>query len=206
MAFSLVVTCASPGRRPGLFMKSIALMTLSLLLLPAYSGAEEKAQSNMLTLQTCIDKTLVTHPDIKKLHFQVEQKNAVITSNNAANLPQISVSAEYNPIKTFVMPQNGRFLTDDHDAWRAGIGLTQKIYDFGSNKGRIKASEFSKEIAALSLKETKRLLVYQVQTLYDTLLLQKAAMKAREEDIKTTEALYLQAKELVKNGLKTRAD
>ena len=49
-------------------------------------------------------------------------------------------------------------------------------------------------------------MIYQVQTLYDTLLLQKEAMKVREEDIKRKEALYLQAQELVKNGIKTRAD
>jgi len=187
-------------------MKTLTLMTIAFLLLPAYSVAEEGRQSNRLSMQTCIDKTLAAHPDIKRLYFEMEQKSAAVTSGKAANLPQIFVSAEYDPIKTFVIPQNGRFLTDDHDAWRAGLGLSQKIYDFGSTKGRIKASEFSRESAALSLKEAKRLLIYQVETLYDTILLQKTAMKATDEDIKTKEALYRQAQELVKNGMKTRAD
>ncbi|MBE9535834.1 MAG: TolC family protein [Proteobacteria bacterium] len=188
-------------------MRHAVLLTIFLVLLQVNAWAEEEAvKGNILTLQTCIDKTLASHPDIRKLLFEVEEKNAAITSSKAAILPQIFVSAEYDPIKTFVMPQNGRFLTDDHTAWRAGIGLTQKIYDFGSSRGRIKASKLSKKMAALSLKEAKRLLIYNVQTLYDALLLQKAAMKAREEDIKNKEALYLQAQELVKNGLKTKAD
>lgn len=187
-------------------MRIIILLIISLLILPGNSRAGEGAQSNILTMQTCINKTLATHPDIKQLLFQMEQKDAAITSSKAANLPQIFISAEYEPIKTFVMPQNSRFLTDDHDAMRAGISLTQRIYDFGSSRGRIKSSELSKEIAELSLIDAKRFLIYQVQTLYDTLLLQKEAMKSREEDIKTKEALYLQAQELVKNGMKTRAD
>jgi len=186
-------------------MRTLLLLIISLLLLSGNPRAEE-AQSNILTMQTCIDKTLVTHPDIRQLLLQMEQKNAAITSSKAGNLPQIFISAEYDPIRTFVMPQNGRFLTDDHDALSAGIGLTQRIYDFGSSRGRIEASELSLRIAELSLKEAKSFLIYQVQTLYDTLLLQKEAMKAREEDIKAKEALYRQAQELVKNGMKTKAD
>lgn len=192
-------------KRKKIILKHTIILILFFLIFQGNAWAEETVK-NVLTLQTCIDKTLSSHPDMRKLLLEVEQKNAAITSSKAANLPQIFVSAEYNPIKTFVMPQDGRFVTEDHDAWRASIGLTQNIYDFGASHGRIKASEFTHKIAALSLKDVKRFLIYQIQTLYDALLLQKAAMKARDEDIKSKETLHLQAQELVKNGLKTKAD
>lgn len=184
----------------------LILLVISLILLHGKGWSAELAEERVLPLKTCIDKTLENHPDIRQLLYAVEQKKAALAAGRGVNLPQVFAVAEYDPLKTFVMPQNGNFETTEEASWRAGITITQKLYDFGTSRGRIEASKHAEDIARLSLVEAKMLLIFQVQTLYDSLLLHKAAIRAREEDLKTRQALYNQARELRISGLKTRAD
>ncbi|MDD3476716.1 MAG: TolC family protein [Sulfurimonas sp.] len=159
-----------------------------------------------LTLDECIDKTLKNHPDIKKLSLNVSRSNASIDIAKADYLPQINASAQYNPINTFVMPQNGQFNTIEDDNWLVSAQLNQKIYDYSKTTSTINAYKKDKEIAALSLEDRKALLVYNVKIQYDIALLQTNAIEVRLKDLQTKEELYNQAEAFVRAGLKTQAD
>lgn len=162
--------------------------------------------ANELTLDECIDKTLKNHPDIKKLSLNLLRSESFIDIAKADYLPQINLGAQYNPLNTFVMPQNGQFNTIEDDSWQVSAQLNQKIYDFKKTTSTIKAYEKEKNIAALSLDEVKALLIYNVKSQYNFALLQNRALEAREKDLQTKEELYKQAVALVKEGLKTEAD
>ncbi|MCK9454796.1 TolC family protein [Sulfurimonas sp.] len=164
------------------------------------SGAKE------LTLDECIDKTLKNHPDIKKAALSVFEKKSSVDIAKADYLPQINVSAQYNPIDTFTMPRNSQFDTIEDDSWRVNAALNQKIYDFGKTTSTIKAYKKDENIANLSLDDAKALLVYQVKNYYNLALLKTKETEVREKDLQTKEELYKQAKALVKQGLKTEAD
>ncbi len=163
-------------------------------------------QANTLSQQECIDKTLKYHPDIKKLTLSVSKTEAMVGAAKADYLPQINANAQYNPINTFVMPQNGSFKTIEDDSWQVGVQLNQKIYDFSKTTSTINAYKKDSEIASLSLNDQKALLVYSVKTQYSIVLLQTKALEVRKKDLKTKEELYNQAKAFVKEGLKTEAD
>jgi len=73
-----------------------------------------------LTLKTAIDKTLAHHPDVKTFMLRIQQAEQGYNAAYADYLPQLDLSATYNPTQTYVMPQNGTFHTIDDDGWNAG--------------------------------------------------------------------------------------
>ncbi|MDD3505552.1 MAG: TolC family protein [Sulfurimonas sp.] len=164
------------------------------------SGATE------LTLDECIDKTLKNHPDIKKAALSVFEKKSLVDIAKADYLPQINVSAQYNPIDTFVMPRNNQFQTIEDDSWRVDATLNQKIYDFSKTTSTINAYKKGENIANLSLDDAKALLVYNVKNQYNLALLKTKEIEIRKKDLQTKEELYKQAKALVAQGLRTQAD
>ena len=70
-----------------------------------------------LTLQDCIQKALHTHPDIKRFILQIRHGKREIDVAQADYLPQISLNAEYDPTRTYVLPANNIFLTQNNDGW-----------------------------------------------------------------------------------------
>ena len=182
-------------------MKKIGLFIfLMLLCVIGTPGAQA------LTLDSCIQKALQTHPDIKRFILQVKHSKKGVDVAQADYLPQISLNAEYDPTTTYVMPSNGIFQTHEDDGWRAGATLRQKIWDFSKTTSLIKAQETREEIANLSLHDAKALLAYKVKLQYELALVQQKAISVRQKDLKAKEELYKQAKALVKQGMKTYAD
>jgi outer membrane protein TolC len=164
------------------------------------------AQAQVLPLQTCIDKTLKNHPEVKSFVLSLEESKQDLSSSRSAYRPQLSAHLEYDPSRTYVMPQNGRFMTKDDDLGHADIMLRQKVWDFGKTTNRIDAAKMQKEISRLSLEDLKNRLRLRVEQVYDLLLLQKEMIALREHDLKTKQALYKQALAMQKQGLKTKAD
>ena len=159
-----------------------------------------------LNLQDCIQKALHNHPDIKRFILQVRSSQKEVDITRADYLPQISIDAEYDPTRTYVFPSNGIFNTQNSDGWQVGVTLKQKIWDFARTSSLIKAQETQQEIAKLSLQDAKALLAFKVKLQYELALVQQKAIDVRKHDFQTKEALYKQAKALVDQGLKTRAD
>ncbi|WP_456322794.1 TolC family protein [Hydrogenimonas sp.] len=162
--------------------------------------------AELLTLGSCIDKALQTHPDVRAFMLKVKEQHEGVKVQKGAWRPQVSAYAEYDPQRTYVIPQNGQFHTIDDNGWTAGISVTQKIFDFSKTSHTIESSKIKHEISALSFEEAKALMRYRIRIAYAQLLVQKASLTAREKDLDAKKALYEQAKALVEQGLKTRAD
>ncbi|WP_457596262.1 TolC family protein [Hydrogenimonas sp.] len=164
------------------------------------------AQADTLRLSECIESALKTHPDIQAWALKTRQAHEGVKAARGAWLPQIAAYAEYDPQRTYVMPQMGTFHTIDDSGWAVGASLTQKVYDFSKTSSRIEASEIQKRITHLSLDEAKALMRYRVRSTYALVVAQEAAIEARRKDLEAKKALYDQARALVAQGLKTRAD
>jgi outer membrane protein TolC len=182
-------------------VKKIILFTLLLL----FSGLCS-LYAETLTMEDCIQKALQTHPDIKRFLLQAQRSSREVEAVQADYLPQLSFNAEYDPTRTYVLPSEGTFNTKDSDGWQVGATLTQKIWDFSQTTSRIKAQEVQQDIAGLSLQDAKALLAYKVKLQYELILVQQKAAMVRKKDFQTKEELYKQAKALLDQGLKTRAD
>jgi outer membrane protein TolC len=159
-----------------------------------------------LSLEESINKTLSNHPDIKTFALKVTQSQTGYRSARSDYLPQVNLSAEYDPVKTYVFPFNGAFHTQDDDGWNAGVNLKQKIWDFSKTTAKMDASKVDEKIAELSLEDTKALLASKVKSLYSLMVVQSEAIEVRKQDLRAKEAYYAQAKALFAQGLKTEAD
>jgi len=174
------------------------LLILPLLLLSLHA--------KVLTLRDCVDKALASHPDVKSYLLRLKRQHEGLEAQKGAWRPQVSAMAEYDPQRTYVLPLNGRFHTLDEDGWSAALTLRQKIYDFGGTDSKIASAALRRDIAELSYEESKALMRYLVRTAYLGVLVQKAALTVKKKDLEAKEALLEQARALVAQGLKTRAD
>ncbi|RRS31985.1 MAG: transporter [Epsilonproteobacteria bacterium (ex Lamellibrachia satsuma)] len=159
-----------------------------------------------LMLKTAIDETLSHHPDVKTFMLHIQQAEQGYNAAYADYLPQLDLSATYSPQTTYALTQNGTFHTIDDTGWNAGVTLHQKVWDFSKTSSLVEASKTDEEISRLSLGEAKALLAYKVKSLYELLIVQKEAIRARQKDLEAKKAFYGQSKALVKQGLKTHAD
>jgi len=121
-------------------------------------------------------------------------------------LPQVHLNAEYDPTRTYVLPQNGQFHTINSDGWQAGVALNQKIWDFGKTSSAIDSSKVETKIAALSLADAKALLAYNVKLQYALMVVQHKAVNVRKKDREAKGELYKQSEAMVIQGMRTRAD
>ncbi len=160
----------------------------------------------VLTLDHCVRQALESYPDIKSRALRVREQHEDVALKKGDWLPQISAWGEYDPQRTYVMPQNGQFHTIDDDGWAVGIALRQQLYDFSRTSRSIDASKSRKAFLELSYEEAKALIRYRVRTAYAQLLVQKAALQTRRKDFEAKTALHAQARALLEQGLKTPAD
>ena len=163
-------------------------------------------QAQSLSQDEAIEKALSYHPDIKRFILQVTSSEEGVKNSRSDYLPQVRLNAEYDPTRTYVLPQNGQFHTIDSDGWQAGVVLNQKIWDFGKTTSAIDSSKAETKIAALSLADAKALLAYNVKLQYNLMVVQRKAVEVRKKDMEAKEALYKQSEAMVKQGMKTRAD
>lgn len=162
--------------------------------------------SQTLTLDQSIQKTLQNHPDIKTFALRVSQSHSAYDASFSEYLPQVTLSANYNALQTFVFPTNGVFHTIDDSGWSAGASVKQKIWDFSKTSSSVDASKLDESISQLSLEDIKALLVSKVKSLYELMLVEREAVIVREQDLKTKEAYHKQSLAFVEQGLKTSAD
>lgn len=179
------------------------MLRLSLLFVIA---ATLQLNAQVLEQQSAIEKALAYHPDIKRFILQVSSTQEGVKIARADYLPQVMFNAEYDPQRTYVLPQNGQFNTVDGDGWQAGAFVNQKIWDFSKTTSAIDASKQETKIAELSLTDAKALLAYKVKLQYALMVVQKKAIDVRQKDMEAKEELYKQAQAMVKQGMKTRAD
>jgi len=163
-------------------------------------------QAQYISQEEAIQKALNYHPDIKRFILQVTSTQEGVKTSRSAYLPQLNLNAEYDPLRTYVLPQNGQFNTIDSDGWQAGVVLNQKIWDFGKTSSSIDASKIETKIATLSLADAKALLAYNVKLQYNLMVVQRKAVEVRQKDLEAKDALYKQSDAMVKQGMKTRAD
>ncbi len=162
--------------------------------------------AEMLTQESAINKALAYHPDIKRFIYQVTSSQESVKATRSDYLPQVRLNAEYDPTRTYVLPQNGQFNTIQSDGWQAGVVLNQKIWDFGKTGSAIDSSKVETKIAELSLADAKALLAYNVKLQYALMLVQHKAVDVRRKDMEAKEMLYKQSEAMFTQGMRTRAD
>jgi len=160
----------------------------------------------LLTQENAINKALAYHPDIKRFMLQVASTQEGVRSSRSDYLPQVHLNAEYDPIRTYVLPQDGQFHTINSDGWQMGVVLNQKIWDFGKTTSAIDSSKQEIKIAKLSLADAKALLAYQVKLQYSLMIVQRKAIEVRQKDMNAKTELHKQSEAMVRQGMKTRAD
>ena len=159
-----------------------------------------------LSLDQAIDRALAYHPDIKVFELKRAQSLEGVSLSRSDYLPQVVLNAEYDPLKTYVLPQNGSFHTKDDQGWHAGVIVKQKIWDFEKTFKAIDAAKVQEDVDRAVLKDVKADLALKVKMQYALMVVQRQAITVRQKDLQSKQELYDQALALVKLGMKTEAD
>ena len=170
----------------------------ALALLPLSAGT--------LSLDQSLRLALSTHPDIKSALLKIAQSKEGERIEKSAWFPQLSVYGEYDFQHTYTTPSPLGFHIDNTRGWYAGVAVTQKIFDFSKTGYRVEASRIQRLISRLSAEEAKALMRYDVRNAYALALVQRAAIDVYRKDLASKKAMLEQARALLKQGLKTRAD
>ncbi|KIM03938.1 MAG: hypothetical protein KN64_09435 [Sulfurovum sp. AS07-7] len=159
-----------------------------------------------LNIDELINKAIQSNPDIKTMQNQKSMNLHDEDISKSSRLPTLNLNLDYNPTKTFALPQNGQFTTIDNSYKHADLTLNYVLFDFFQTKYKIEMSKNKTAISQIMLDDSKKLLAYKVKKTYDTLVLEDANKKIEFENLKYHKELLAQAKAFYLAGLKTSAD
>lgn len=162
--------------------------------------------ASALSLNEAIEETLKTNPiaHIASLHYETtveESKNI-----RSALYPRIDINSAYYPSKTYVMPSNGTFSTQQNDGFHADLTGTYSLWDAGRTNNRIDAASSAQDGALFNQRLTQNELIEQVWLRYYGVAYADALIIASQSSVKFYEGAYNQALNMRKSGLKTEAD
>lgn len=159
-----------------------------------------------LTLQDAIQKTLSTHPDgkIATLNTQSSEQDSNIA--RAGLRPKVILNGSYYPTKTFVMPSNGTFSTQQNDGLHGDITGSYSLWDGGAARYQTDAALLAHEGSKSNQTLTNSSLIEQVWLRYYQVAYAHALVQVAQSSVKFFQEQYTQALTMRQNGLKTMAD
>lgn len=184
-----------------IFLKESGLKYIYLFLLFSFY-----INATTLNIDELINKAIQSNPDIKTMQNQKSMNLHDEDISKSSRLPTLNLNLDYNPTKTFALPQNGQFTTIDNSYKHADLTLNYVLFDFFQTKYKIEMSKNKTAISQIMLDDSKKLLAYKVKKTYDTLVLEDANKKIEFENLKYHKELLAQAKAFYLAGLKTSAD
>ena len=175
------------------------LLFLILFVLPAFS--QEQTDKPMLTLQDCINRSILSHPDLKQARAGIRRAEAQLGQTRSSYLPQISFSYGY----TVSGGQNDYYRDDNGDlvygrersSYSSALSLRQYITDFGRTANLMKAAKEGYVVSLCDLTASENSIVYSVKTAYyncvaqyELLLVNKEYVQASKEHLEQSLAFY----------------
>jgi len=171
------------------------MLLLSLLCLSVH------ADNTLYTIDTMIEKALVSSPDLNISRDNVEIAKRRTNQATADYLPQIDLYGGTGVIgiKSALGEDKGQLITGK-------ITASQLIYDFGKTGGRIGlyAEETNASFALYNQAISNK--IYSVKNAYYDLLRRESLIQVYQEDIRLTEQQLNRASRYFEAGIKTKID
>jgi outer membrane protein len=184
---------------PRLPLAVLAAFTLCSSLAVAQEGVSPGAT---LTLPECIGKALATHPGIDAARAATDAGAARLRASRAAYYPGLSSFASYQ--------RAGRagadVVTESENQYRAGIGASYVLLDFGRRSETVRASERALAANRHELRQYERELTFDVTAAYLELLRAERERVVTEQSVRKYQDHLQRAQAFFAAGSKPRYD
>ena len=192
-------------------MNKVSLVSI-LLLLGGFSLSAE--ESNVWSLNNCIEYAIKNNIKLKQSRIMMEQSEVDVKSAKADMFPSLSFSTGHNlvnrPFSANSNTVSGSEVisTDQKTTYNGSYGINANWTVWNGNKRRnlIKQSKSENEIASLSVAEAENALKEQITQLYVQILYATESVKINENTLEVSKATLKRGEELYKVGSLSKVD
>jgi outer membrane protein len=177
----------------------ILFIVFVLSLMPLAAAAQEPVkadelikQTDVLTLNKCIDIALQQQPTVTAAQYNIRASESRVGEAQSAYYPQISASGQYNRIKPLISSSsNSASLgatgsavgNSSFDQYTATAALTQTIYDFGKTPTQVRIQKLNLDASRSDFDTTRALTILSVKQAYYGLLQTKRNVDVAKETV-----------------------
>lgn len=179
-------------------MKQLILVICTLLL-----PAQLLYAADRLTLDEALATALKNHPQVAEARENVNSAEAKTGQALANYYPQISIAADWSKGRSYLTALERVRSTE---VTTGALYLKQTIYDFGRTAGAVEAARYNREAADKDLVVTRHDLALRVKSAFHLLLAAEKQLNAATETVKAREAVYRQAVEFFRQGIRPKVD
>ena len=192
-------------------MNKLSLISF-LLLFGGFSLFAE--ESNVWTLNSCIDYAIKNNIKLKQSRIMLEQSEIDVKSAKADMFPSLSFSTGHNLINrpfsqnSSTVSGNEVISSNQHTTYNGNYGINANWTVWNGNKrlNLIKQSKSENEIAELNVAEAENELKEQITKLYVQILYATEAVKINENTLEVSKATLSRGQELYKVGSLSKVD
>ncbi len=196
--FPIAVTSArhTPGRR--FKALSFQVVMAAALFLTAQAHAEEP-----LSLDEAVATALKNHPQILEAKANLAGAEARSGQALAGYYPQVRISSDWSKGRSYFPVKQS---TLESDVTTATLSASQTIYDFGRTAGAVEAGRWNRSAASDALAVSRQDVLFRVRNGFYLLLAAGKQVDAVNETVLAREAVFRQAQEFFREGLKAKVD
>ncbi len=172
-------------------------------------------QSQGMTLDDCVALALKNNPDLQRQQLSVQLADQDVSEQKSANFGSLNLVASYNHynLSRTLAPLTPATIADDpasvpttRDLFLTGIVYELPLFTgFAQTRG-VEISALQKEMAAAKLKLSREQLIYNVKSIYVSILSLRARERAQGEYVKALQRLQSDIDREFKLGKKARID
>ncbi|HPJ94400.1 MAG TPA: TolC family protein [Deltaproteobacteria bacterium] len=174
-----------------------------------------------ITLEKCIEQSLIESPDIEAAAQKSEAAMAMMKKARAAYYPWVTLSAAYartdNPPQAFMMQLNQRELDmrdpafdpnnpDDTNNVRMSLGVKYRVYDFGRRRLDYAMAGSGSDVACLQLSAVLNELIHQISASFFGVLQAQAFVLVQQESVASLQESLRVANERYQAGSAVKTD
>jgi len=188
-------------------MKHLQIHIILLLLIPALMQGQS-AVNDSLTLSGILNTVMNNYPALKKVEKELTSADAKIDLTKTAYLPDISFSSSYSrigPVNSLTYEGNEIQLSPEN-VYNATISVNQNIYDFGKTARNLDFDEKSKEMAKLTIGQTKQQVSMAVMSHFYTINFLQEAIRIKDDQLNTLNEHLLFVQKKAATGSATQYD
>ncbi|GFO53591.1 protein CyaE [Geomonas sp. Red276] len=159
--------------------------------------------SELLTLDEAVTTSLKNHPQVVEAKANLQGAEARTGQALASYYPQINISSDWSKGRSFFTVKESVM---NADVTTDALYLKQTIYDFGRTAGAVEAARWNRSAAADSLAITRQDIAFRVRNDFYLLLAAEKEVLAVKETVQAREAVFRQAQEFFKEGIRAKVD
>ncbi len=159
--------------------------------------------ADSLSLDEALSTALRNHPQILEAKANLKGAEARTGQSLASYYPQISIAADWSKGRSFMTASES---LKDVEVHTDAVYLKQVLYDFGRTSGAVAAARSNRTATEESLAITRQDIVLRVKTAYYLVLATEKQVVAVTEDVKAREAVFNQAQEFFKQGIRAKVE